>query len=160
MRNLLAYPDESRVWIYQADQPFHEEDIPAINADIDTFCEKWTSHNKELHALGGVIHDQFIVLVVDQTRTSASGCSIDKSVAFIKDLEQKYKRSLLERDKVAWLDENEQIHTIPLSQLKDAVGRGEIKLENKVFDNLVSTRKDFIQRWTVPLGESWMKRFA
>jgi len=67
---------------------------------------------------------------------------------------------LLERDKVAWLDENEQIHTIPLSQLKDAVGRGEIKLENKVFDNLVSTRKDFIQRWTVPLGESWMKRFA
>lgn len=160
MRNLLAYPDESRVWIYQADRPFDEEDIVPINLDIDRFCKQWTSHNNDLRALGGVMHDQFIVLVVDETQAATSGCSIDKSIAFVKSLEQKYGRKLLERDKVAWLDENEQIRTIPLSELKAAVSEGKINFQTRVFDNLVANRRDFIRKWTVPLGESWMKRFT
>ena len=159
MRNLLAFPDESRVWIYQATAPFREEDIPRINDDIEEFCRQWTSHSRELRAIGGVMHDLFLVLVVDETMSSASGCSIDKSVAFVKYLEQKYHCTLLERSNIAWLDEEEQIHVLPLADLKTAVADGKMKLATPVFDNLVSNRKDYIQRWTVPLGESWMKRF-
>ena len=159
MRNLLAYPDESRVWIYQADKPFEEDDITRINEDIDRFCEQWTSHNQELRALGGVMHDLFVVLVVDETKASTSGCSIDKSVAFVKRLEQNYDRKLLDRNNIAWLDKDEQLHTIPLAELKDAVATGRMNLETPVFDNLVATRKEYISRWTVPLGNSWMKRF-
>ncbi|HUR30385.1 MAG TPA: hypothetical protein VMZ69_03075 [Saprospiraceae bacterium] len=160
MRNLLAFPDESRVWIYQADRPFDEEDITQINNEIDAFCIRWTSHNKDLRAIGGVMHDQFIVLVVDETQASTSGCSIDKSVAFVKSLEQKYNRNLLQRDRVAWLDENEQIHTMPLSELSQAVKQGQLNMETRIFDNLVAYRRDYISRWTVPLGNSWMKKFA
>src|SRR5688500_13092453 len=160
MRNLLAFPDESRVWIYQANQPFEDADIPNVNEDIDRFCEQWTSHNKDLKAIGGVMHDQFVVLVVDESHASTSGCSIDKSIAFIKNLEQKYNRSLLERDKIAWLDENEQIHTLKLADLTKAIAEGKLDMDTKVFDNLVATRRDYISRWTVPLGSSWMKRFT
>lgn len=160
MRNLLAFPDESRVWVYQADRPFEEEDIQKINEEIDSFCERWTSHNNELKALGGVMHDQFVVLVVDETHASTSGCSIDKSVAFVKSLEHKYSRKLLERDKVAWLDVNEQIHTIPLAELRQAVLDGTLNMNTKVFDNLVANRRDYITKWTLPLGQSWMKRFT
>ena len=46
MRNLLAFPDESRIWIYQADRPFAEEDVMKINdeiaiwsAPLELFCE-------------------------------------------------------------------------------------------------------------------------
>ena len=160
MRNLLAFPDESRVWIYQADKPFKEEDIPHVNEDIEAFCRQWTSHNQDLKAIGGVMHDLFVVLVVDETMASTSGCSIDKSVAFVKKLEQKYHCTLLERSNIAWLDEKEEIQIIPLNALKQAVGDGQISLNTRVFDNLVANRKDYIQRWTVPLGESWMKRFV
>ncbi len=159
MRNLLAFPDESRVWIYQADRAFEESDIVMANDDIEAFCQQWTSHNNELKAIGGVMHDQFVVLVVDETRASTSGCSIDKSVTFVKNLELKYNRRLLDRNKVAWLDENEQIHTIPLPELKTALQEGKIQLETKVFDNLVATRRDYISRWTLPLGDSWMRKF-
>jgi hypothetical protein len=160
MRNLLAYPDESRVWIYQAEKPFREEDIPAINEDIDRFCAQWTSHNRELRALGGVMHDLFVVLVVDETKAPTSGCSIDKSVAFVKSLEQKYGCRLLERNNIAWLDEQEQIHITPLQQLKSDVQSGRIQMGTYVFDNLVANRKDFIGRWVVPLEQSWVKRFV
>ena len=160
MRNLLAFPDESRVWIYQADRPFREEDIPNVNEDIEAFCRQWTSHNQDLKAIGGVMHDLFVILVVDETMASTSGCSIDKSVAFVKKLEQKYHCTLLERSNIAWLDDKEEIHIIPLHNLKQAVTGGQINLNTRVFDNLVANRKDYIQRWTVPLGESWMKRFV
>lgn len=160
MRNLLAFPDESRVWIYQADKPFVDEDIPEINADIENFCTQWTSHNHELKAIGGVMHDLFVVLVVDESNSSASGCSIDKSVAFVKSLELKYNRKLLERNNVAWLDQDEQLQITPLACLKAVVESGRVKMDTRVFDNLVNTRKDYISRWTVPLGESWMKRFV
>jgi len=160
MRNLLAFPDESRVWIYQADRPFDDTDITTANEEIERFCERWTSHNKELKATGGIMHDQFVVLVVDETRSSASGCSIDKSVAFVKSLEQKYNRTLLERDRLAWLDENEQIHTIKLADLPAAIKEGKLNYNTKVFDNLVANRKDYLTRWTVPLGNSWVKRFT
>jgi len=160
MRNLLAYPDESRVWIYQADRPFNDEDILTANEDIEVFCKQWTSHNNELKALGGVMHDQFVILVVDETKSSTSGCSIDKSVAFVKNLEQKYKRNLLDRGQVAYLDDKEQIHTIPLKDLKEAVQQGKLNMNTRVFDNLVATRKDYISKWVVPLGDSWMKKFT
>ena len=160
MRNLLAFPDESRVWIYQADRPFEDEVIPEINTDIDDFCTQWTSHNHALKAIGGVMHDLFVVLVVDESNSSASGCSIDKSVAFVKSLELKYNRKLLERNNIAWLDEEEQLQITPLACLKAVVESGRVKMDTKVFDNLVNTRKDYISRWTVPLGESWMKRFV
>lgn len=160
MRNLLAYPDASRVWIYQADKPFRDEDIQSINHDIEFFCEQWTSHNHALRALGGVMHDLFVVLVVDETQSSASGCSIDKSVAFVKSLEQKYGRKLLERQTVAWLDDDEQIHLTPLHELKEALAKGILNECTRVFDNLVANRKDYLERWTVPLGASWMKRFV
>ena len=160
MRNLLAFPDESRVWIYQANRPFTETEIPLVNAEIEEFCRQWTSHNRDLRAIGGVMHDLFVVLVVDETMSSASGCSIDKSVAFVKNLEQRYNRSLLERNTIVWLDEDKQIKQTPLSSLKEAIRDGQMTLNTPVFDNLVSNRKDYIQRWTVPLGQSWMKRFV
>src|SRR5687768_13449515 len=143
MRNLLAFPDESRVWIYQADRPFDESDISQINNEIDAFCKQWTSHNNDLRAIGGIMHDQFVVLVVDETQASTSGCSIDKSVAFVKSLEQKYNRNLLMRDRVAWLDENEQIHTMPLSELSEAVKQGQLNMDTRIFDNLVANRRDY-----------------
>ncbi len=160
MRNLLAFPDESRVWIYQADRPFDDADIASANQDIEEFCIQWTSHNRELRAIGGIMHDLFVVLVVDETQSSASGCSIDKSVTFVKYMEQKYKRRLLDRDQIAYLDDHEHIHTLPLKKLKDAVQQGELEMDTKVFNNLVANRKDYIRGWVTPLGESWMKRFA
>ena len=159
MRNLLAFPDESRVWVYQADRPFDDADIPRVNEDIDAFCRQWTSHNNALRAIGGVMHDLFVVLVADETHAQASGCSIDKSVTFIKSLEHKYGRKLLERTNIAWLDEDEQIHTLPLASLQETIGLGKVTPDTRVFDNLVSTRKEYISRWVAPLKETWVKRF-
>jgi hypothetical protein len=58
------------------------------------------------------------------------------------------------------MDEKEQIHILPLTDLRTAISEHRMSMNTLVFDNLVANRKEYINRWTVPLEESWMKRFV
>ena len=157
MHDLIAYPDASRVWIYQAAQPFPKEELDRVNEDIQRFATEWTSHNVQLKATGGLIHDYFVVLVVDETRAGASGCSIDKSVRFIQYLEQAYRRTMFDRLTFAYL-EDEQVHTIHRDDLKSAYEQGKISDDTLFFNNLVKTKGEYLKSWLVPLKESWHYR--
>lgn len=156
---IADYPEAARVWIYQASR---EVDPPAahrIHQEIETFTEVWTSHNVMLRATGGFLHNRFVVLIVDETRAGASGCSIDKSVAFIRKLEQDHSITLLDRLTFAYLEENE-VRTVGKDLLSSKISSGAITDETPFFDNLVKTLGEFNERWITPLGESWIKRMA
>lgn len=160
MLDFLAFPDQSRVWIYQSDAPFPEHEVPRLNREVGEFARQWVSHNKQLKATGGLLHDRFIVLVVDESQAGASGCSIDASVRFVKSLEPKYGLDMFNRMQFAYIDDEGEVRSIHASELPKAVANGDVHDETLVFNNLVNTKQDFISNWLVPFGESWMKRFA
>ena len=81
-------PEHSRVWIYQANRSFSEEELTEIKQKLDTFITNWTAHGADLNAGYDIRYKRFIILAVDQTSQSATGCSIDASVRFIQQLEQ------------------------------------------------------------------------
>ena len=82
-------PDSSRVWIYTADKSLSSiED--SLNTDISQFFSRWAAHGSGLFGDGKIIKNFFLVLVVDESKVGASGCSIDSSVKFIKSLGEKY----------------------------------------------------------------------
>lgn len=157
MHDLIAFPDTSRVWIYQSNQPFSKNVLEDVNELTQLFVKEWTSHNHLLKATGGVIHDLFIVLVVDESQAGASGCSIDKSVRFIQFVEQQYNRSMFDRLTFAYLEE-EEVKLIHKDELTAAYAEGRIHDETLFFDHLVKTKGEYLQRWLVPLKESWHKR--
>lgn len=158
MRDLLAFPDTSRVWIYQADKPMPEGEIGALNERIVDFAQEWTSHNKQLKATGGLLHDRFLVLVADESQAGASGCSIDTSVRFVKQVGQEYNADFFDRMQFAYL-KDDAVKTLHRDDLDEAYKSKEIDDETLFFDNLVSNKSDFLARWVTPLGKSWMKRF-
>lgn len=165
--DLIALDNSSKVWIYQCSTLLTEEQVDGIRDDLYSFLESWTSHNARLYTYGNVFHQRFIAIFVDERYAGASGCSIDKSVHFIESLEQKYGITLTDRTDVAYMEKAEdeegedvsKIHTVHLHALKDSVTVGVLDENTYVFDNLVKTKGDFLQRWVVPLGESWHKRF-
>jgi hypothetical protein len=157
MWELLSLDEASKVWIYQANRFFTDEEKAAIEQEIEEFVDKWASHNRQLKAYGNVFHHKFICLMVDETQAGASGCSIDSSVHFIQYLEKKYGVDLFDRLNYSYLV-GKEIKTVPHEQFSEAYANGEIGDETLMFDNLVRTKKDFISRWTVPLSESWFKR--
>jgi len=165
--DLIALDNSSKVWIYQSISLLTDDQVDGIRDDLYTFLENWTSHNARLYTYGNVFHQRFIAVFVDERYAGASGCSIDKSMHFIEELEQKYGLTLTERTEVAYMEKAEddegedvsKIHIIGLHDLKSSVADGELNANTFVFDNLVKTKGEFLQRWVVPLGESWHKRF-
>ena len=162
MVNFKDMPLHSRVWIYQSIREFSENEITQLKPKAENFISEWTSHGKTMSACIEIFHNRFIILCVDETTASASGCGIDKSVKFIQQLEKDFNTSLLDRMNVAYRP----------ARLNDEVGQGKIischisELKNlrtfperqkgiTVFNNLVNTKEQLEQNWEVPLEKSW-----
>ncbi|WKK85306.1 hypothetical protein QYS48_25700 [Marivirga arenosa] len=150
--------DNSRLWVYQADRKLTENEKEFILMNGKAFVDSWTAHNKTLHASIEVKYDQFIVLAVDETKSQATGCSIDKSVHFIRAIENELNINLLDKSKVAFL-KGEEVVLENLPSIKSKVEGNEISADLLTFNNMVTTKADFNSKWLIPASESWMSRF-
>lgn len=151
-------PGHSRLWIYQANRPFREEELPELNTHIQAFLEQWTAHGSELKAGYELPYNRFIVIGLDQSQASASGCSIDASVHFIQALEQKYGLDLLDKMNVTYKQGEFVAHKSLLDFKKMAKDRA-VGPNTVVFNNLVATKDEYTENWEVPASESWHARF-
>jgi hypothetical protein len=159
MMDLISFPSTSRVWIYGGDRILPDEIIPFINQEITDFTKKWTSHGILLKTTGGLMHNSMLILIADESKKDTSGCSIDSSVQFIRELGNKYGIDFFNRLVFHYL-KNDQPYTIRASELAGAIESGEITDSTLFFDNLVDTKKKFQEEWIKPLRDSWHQKFA
>jgi hypothetical protein len=151
-------PDSSRVWVYQANRGFSQEELEEINPKIEAFLERWTVHGKALKAGFEIRYNRFIVLGLDESQASASGCSIDASVHFIQTLEKDYNVDLLDKMNVSFKNGEFVAHK-PLLDFKKMVKQKAVSPQTIVFNNLVNTKQEYNDFWEVPMTESWHSRF-
>jgi len=151
-------PEESRIWIYQSNRKFSDDEMTEIENDLKTFIENWSAHGTGLEASYLLKYNRFIVLAVNQEVQQATGCSIDSSVAFIQNLEQKYKVDLLDKMNVTFKN-GEHIAHKSLIDFKRMAKEKAVTENTIVFNNLVNTIEEFNENWEVPAGESWHSRF-
>lgn len=151
-------PEEARVWIYQSDRKFSEEELAELDAALQTFIEGWAAHGTGLEASYQIKYDRFIILAVNQEAQSATGCSIDASVHFIQELEKKYNVSLLDKMNVTFKT-GEHIAHKPLKDFKRMAKEKAVSANTIVFNNLVNTIGELQDFWEVPASESWHSRF-
>lgn len=159
--DLIALDNSSQVWVYQADRLLSYDELDDIREALFPFLDQWTSHQQNLYTYGNVFHRRFIALFVDgSASTGASGCSIDSSVKFITQLGNKLGVDFFDRMSFCYFDNNEEIHKVNKASFKKLYQSGQINDQTLVFDHLVKTKGDFLEKWTVPLGESWLLRMA
>ncbi len=72
-----SLPESSRVWIYQANRSFTDDELDQIRKEINVFIADWTAHGADLKASYEIRYKRFLILALDQSLNSASGCSID-----------------------------------------------------------------------------------
>lgn len=152
-------PDTTRVWIYQCDRNFTETEAEELNARCTAFAEKWTAHNVKLRSAAGVFYNRFICLFADESTADASGCSIDTSVRFIREQEDRLGVSLTNRMLMAYLDA-ETVETVHLNDLPEKLKSGVVTADTPVFDNLIATLGDMKAKWPAPYSETWFTKFA
>lgn len=156
-------PGHARVWIYQANRPLSQAEVDYTLQIGQVFMSRWAAHGKDLKSSVKMFHHQFLVIAVDETYNQASGCSIDASVALVKELEQKFSTtehpfSFFDRSKVAFVY-HDQIFLESTKSLKERIAEGNIKPETLTFNNLVSSKEQFEKEWMVPAKNSWLARY-
>ncbi|HRO75140.1 MAG TPA: hypothetical protein PLP27_03200 [Crocinitomicaceae bacterium] len=132
--------NQSRIWVYQSDRPFLTSELEVIQREIDKFTAEWHTHGKELNATGTIVDNHFVVLGVDANSESTSGCSIDSSVRFIKELGQKLDINFFDRLKILTVDENGNTEYVSHYKLKEMPNR---MMYNPLVDTLSDLKNNF-----------------
>jgi hypothetical protein len=151
-------PDHARVWIYQSNRKLTDVEVFQIKQQASDFLANWNTHGTPLKAGIELLHALFLVIMVDEAHAAASGCSIDKSVAFVKRMEQMFNINFMDRMQVAYEHEG-QVETVHLHQMKTSLQSKGLSENTTVFNNLVSSKSDFDSQWKAPLKDSWHFRF-
>lgn len=151
-------PDQARVWIYQSDREFSEAELATIQVAGNNFVQQWAAHGTELTAAFEVFHQRFLVFFLDEQQAAASGCSIDSSVGFVRQLMDQLQVDLLDKLNLAYRNANGDIVTQRMANFQDDLKAGIHTAETLVFNNLVGTKADFQKGWEVPVKASWHRQ--
>jgi hypothetical protein len=147
----------SRVWIYQSSRLFTIGEALEIEELLNDFVEQWHTHGAKVKGYANLLFGQFIVILADETAAGVSGCSTDSSVRLIKDIEQKFKVDMFNRQNLAFVVKD-KVQLLPLQQLKYAAENNFIEADTLYFNNLVQTKEELISNWLIPVKESWVAK--
>jgi hypothetical protein len=150
----MRFSEQSRVWIYQSDRELYDDEVKQLHEILNKFVSEWTAHNHQLKAKAEIRYNRFLILIVDENQAGASGCSIDKSVNFIKRLEQEFKINLLDRFNLAYR-EGEKVLSAPRDEFEELLRSGKINSNTIVYNNLVQNLEQLETKWEVPFKDSW-----
>ena len=150
------FNDNSRVWIYQCNRMLGMSEAFQIEPLLENFVANWKSHGAAVKGFANLIFGQFIIIMADETQsTNVGGCSTDSSVRVIKQIELDLKVDMFNRQTLA-LIVKDKIQMLPLAQMNYAIENGFVNSDTLFFNNLVSTKKELVEKWIIPVKESWL----
>jgi hypothetical protein len=141
-----SFPENSQVWIYSSTRFFTNVEEDFITSNLDQFINQWATHGTELFAKGSILHHSFIVIVADENKVKSSGCSIDSSVRFIKDLGKELNIDFFNRMSIL-LKKEDEYKRIHFSELSN-------HLEYEMFNPMVKTLKDLNEIFLIKVAHS------
>lgn len=148
-------PTTSRVWIYQSNRAFSDAQTQEIEKKLHQFVAQWQSHGATVKAWAGIRYNRFVIFVVDETHEAPSGCSIDSSVAIIKEIEQAMEVNMFDRLNFAYKVDDSTVESADREDFSVLYQSNKINDSTIVFNNLVTTKADLESKWEVALGTSW-----
>jgi hypothetical protein len=145
----------SRVWIYQASRRLSMTEALALEQDIQAFSADWNTHGRANTSYINLFFGQFLVIMADEAQGPVSGCSTDSSIRFVKQLEKKFGVQFFDRQLLAFIIKGE-VQVLPFSQLEYGISQGFLTKDTLYFNNLVADKKDWAEKWLIPIKDSWL----
>lgn len=149
------FSDSSRVWIYQSSRAFIEKEAREVNEQLHQFYTQWQAHGAPVKGWAKLLFGQFVVIMADESDVQVSGCSTDSSVRVIKSLERQYDVNFFDRMMLTFLRKG-KADMLPLNQVQYALDKGFIDKDTLLFNNVVETKKELLEKWLIPISESWL----
>lgn len=144
-----------RVWIYQADRFFTQPERQLAEEKLAEFVKEWTAHGSQLAGLAEIRHNLFVIFTVDEALAQVTGCSIDKSVRILKELEEELNIGLFNRMLISYKDAEGNIQLVSRDVFEALCKEGEVTADTIVFNNLIQSAEELDTKWELPFKDSW-----
>ena len=151
-----SFLDSSRVWIYQSNRNLTDEEVNTIKDKTTIFLNDWKAHGTALKAAADILYNRFLIIMVDEHTANATGCSIDSSVHFVQSLQEKYQLDFFDRLQIAYKTAEGNIASFRLAEKDELLKADALTQETIIFNNTVTTKKDWDNSWEIPIKDSWM----
>lgn len=150
-------PSSAKLWVYPSSRKFYPQEIEELQHELETFISSWKTDDG-FKASFKVLYNRFIIFTANDSESILSLTDIDKSVAFILSLEQKYDVTLLDKMNVCF-KQGEYVQYKELKEFKKLLKNKAVTGKSIIFDNTISNKGDFEDFWEVPIENSWYNRF-
>ncbi len=150
-------PNHARVWIYQANRAFNEHEYAFVQSYLKQAVLDWNAHGVPLSGSFQIRYHQIIVIAVDERHHAASGCSIDASTGWFKDLA--FQLGIDFFDRSVALVQGETLRLFPLLGIKQAVAEGQITPDSLIAVPQVKDLGEYRTQWPVSTKDSWLKKY-
>lgn len=151
-------PASSRIWVYQTDRNFTDTEAKAFAQQLHTFCESWGAHGHPLQTSFAILYHRFLILAANQDFHAPSGCSIDSSVAVVRELGKQYTIDFFDRLKIGYFQDDAPSF-VSTAKFKELVAAGEIDGKTLVFNNLIQNLGAVKSHWIVPAEQTWLSKY-
>jgi hypothetical protein len=152
-------PQDARIWAYQSNRQLTDNEANTIESYLKPAINQWAAHGASLLASAKVLHNRFVIIALDQNMNAASGCSIDASTHWFKELGEALNVDFFDRSQ-AYFD-GDEIKTFSVFQYKKAVESELISAETIIFNNTtLSVLGDLSSKWQIKaIDVPTLKRF-
>lgn len=147
-----------RVWIYTFGKELTNEQLSDFENRCHNFVSSWTAHDVSLDASFEIYKNRLLIFKVNEDKYNASGCSIDKQLRFVKELEQVFSMELLNRLLVAY-ELNGEIKVAKQIDIKDLLASNTIYENTLVFNNTITHASELENNWKLPLDKTWLAKY-
>lgn len=143
----------ARLWFYNIPRALTPEEIHVFENLRSDFLPSWNTHGKSNQGDVWLVEDRLIVVLGWNDFEPISGCSIDKSVGFIRQLMQEFQLDLMDRMWV-YFHKDDQWQQAKIHQFWAMRKAHEINDDTLILDTTIPDYSQFNQ-WVKRLGDSW-----
>lgn len=148
--------ENSRVWIHTSNRKLTPQEVEWIEVVGGKFASEWAAHGSKLTANVYVMHQHFVITVLDESNASASGCSIDKLIHWLQGIGNALSVDFFDRKKVAFLKANnsEEVILYDFTDLKQLYDNNQINDNDLIFNPLIDNLRTMKLSWMLPFQQS------
>ncbi|HXA00498.1 MAG TPA: hypothetical protein VNW99_00820 [Cytophagaceae bacterium] len=151
-------PENSRVWVYQSNRPMEQRELDYIKIQTGEFISSWESHSTPVPGSFKILYERFLIIAADESGFTVSGCSTDKSVHFIKGLQDELCISFFDRLLMPF-KKKDQISFYSMNSLKDLINKGEIHGDQILLNTLVSNIHELNNSFEIRAADSFLAKY-
>lgn len=150
-------PNSARVWIYQTNRTLTASEKDVISNYLTKSTEQWAAHGAPLKSSFTIIENRFVIISADESFNTASGCSIDASTHWLKELGNHLNVDFFDRSLI-YKNETELKAANPFG-VKKLIDNGEIQPKTFLYTQQVANLAA-LENWPVAAeGVIQYKRF-